>query len=324
MTLKFTQWNGGSIGVPGLYENMTIDQYHSRDVCDGISISSSGLRKLFNQSPAHYWATSVYNKERVEDEESRAMVIGRAAHHLCFAEPYFAEVFRKAPDEVPDKKGVLQPWSLRTDYAREWMDARHREGKTVIFPKEVEQIEGMARALGAHPMIKAGAFNGYIERSGFWLDQETKIWLKVRPDVIPSDSGDFVDLKTTTSVQWYDIQRITAEMGYVQQFALMREGFRKLGFPVASATLIFVERKYPHCVRIVSLRSEDLDRGERANRLALRSFVRCYKQWTKTGNMNAWPGPGGERRDAEEIFMPDWYRDSVEARLTSFQEEEAA
>jgi len=218
---------------------------------------------------------------------------------------------------VPDAKGVLTPWSLRTNYAKEWMDARQREGKEVIFPKEVEQIEGMARALGAHPMVKAGAFDGYVERSGFWRDRETGVWLKIRPDVIPSASGDFVDLKTTTSVQWSDLQRTIAEMGYVQQFALMREVFRNLKFPFASATLIFVERKPPHCVRIVSLRNEDLDRGERANRVALRAFVRCLKS-------KHWPGPGGERRDAEEIFMPDWYKTQTEARLTAFAEDDQA
>ena len=53
-TLKFTKWDGGSIGRPGLYENMTLESYHSRDVCDGVSISSSGLRKI-SRSPAHYW-----------------------------------------------------------------------------------------------------------------------------------------------------------------------------------------------------------------------------------------------------------------------------
>lgn len=315
--LKFIKWNGGSIGRPGLYENMPIDHYHSRSVCDGVSISSSGLRTIFNESPAHYWSTSVYNAERVEEELSREMIIGRAMHHLMMGESYFAEVFRKAPDEVPDAKNVLVPWSLRTNYAREWMDARRREGKMVIFPKEVEQIEGMARALGAHPMIKAGAFDGYIERSGFWRDKESGVWLKIRPDVIPSASGDFVDLKTTTSVQWNDLQRVIAELGYVQQFALMREGFRVLGFPIASATLIFVERKPPHCVRVVSLRAQDLDRGERQNRVALRAFKRCWQS-------KQWPGPGGVRRDAEEIWMPDWHRDSVEAKLASFREEEHA
>jgi hypothetical protein len=180
----------------------------------------------------------------------------------------------------------------------------------------VEMLVGMARAIGAHPLVKAGALNGYVEHSGFWRD-ETGIWLKIRPDVIPSDSGDFVDIKTTSSVQWNDLQRTTAQMGYVQQFALMREGFRKLGFPVASATLLFVERNRPHCVRIVSLTPEDLDRGERMNRAALRTFIRCYKS-------RIWPGPGGVRRDAEEIWTPDWHKEQIEARLAAFKEEEAA
>jgi hypothetical protein len=316
MELRFNKWTGGSIGTAGLYENMTLDHYHGRDVCDGISVSSSGLRTIFNESPAHYWSRSVLNPKCIVEEPSREMIIGRAMHHLMAGEPDFSAVFRVAPPEAPDQKGVLQPWSLRTNWAREWMAARAQEGKIVIFPKEVEQIEGMARSLAAHPLVKAGAFDGYIERSGFWRD-ETGVWLKIRPDVIPSASGDCVDLKTTTSVQWNDLQRTVAEFGYVQQAALMREGLRNLGFPFASATLIFVERKPPHCVRIVSLRSADLDQGQRMNRAALRTFVRCYKS-------GQWPGPGGVRRDAEEIWTPDWHKEQVEARLAAFKEEEAA
>lgn len=315
--LRFTKWRSGSVGVPGVYEDMPIDRYHSRDVCDGVSISSSGLRRIFSDSPAHYWATSVYNEQRVDDEPSREMVIGRAMHHLMLGESYFAQIFRAAPREVPDAKGVLVEWSLRTNYAKEWMDNCKRSGRTAIFPKEIEQIQGMALALGQHPMVKAGAFDGYPERSAFWRDKETGVWLKVRPDVIPNHSGDFVDLKTTGSVQWNDLQRVIAECGYIQQFALMREGFRHLGLPVASATLIFVERKPPHCVRIVSLKGQDLDRGERMNRHALRAFARCYKS-------RQWPGPGGVRRDAEEIWSPDWHKDQVEARLASFREDEQA
>lgn len=315
--LKFIDWAGGSVGKAGIYKDMPLEHYHSRDVCDGVSISSSGLRKLFNESPAHYWATSVYNKERIEEEPSREMIIGRAMHHLIMGEADFARVFRKAPDEVPDAKGVLKPWSLQLGYAKEWVDARKREGKVAIFPKEVDQIRGMAQTIGLHPMVGAGAFDGYIERSAFWRDKETGVWLKVRPDVIPSASGDFVDLKTTTSVQWNDLQRTIAQFGYAQQFALMREGFRVLGLPIASATLIFVERQPPHCVRIVSLRPQDLDDGERQNRHALRTFVRCYKS-------KRWPGPGGERRDAEEIWMPEWHKDAIKARLATYAEDEAA
>src|SRR5262249_37241736 len=128
MTLKFTKWNKGSINKAGLYEDMRLDHYHSRDVCDGISISSSGLRRIFNESPAHYWVNSVYNKNRIVEELSREIVIGRAMHHLVLAEPYFSNIFTPAPAQVPDAKNVLVEWSLRTSYAKEWMAARQREG----------------------------------------------------------------------------------------------------------------------------------------------------------------------------------------------------
>lgn len=314
--IKLMKWTGGSIVIPGLYANMPMSHYHTRDVCDGYSISSSGLRKIFNKSLAHYWDTSPYNPNRAEDEPSREMIIGRAAHHLMMGESNFAEFFRAAPPEVPDAKGNLKPWSLVYNYAKEWQDARRRDGIETIFPKEIEMLMGMARAIGAHPLVKAGALNGYIEHSGFWR-HETGVWLKIRPDVIPSASGDVCDLKTTSSVQWVDLQRTIADMGYVQQFALMREGFRKLGFPFASATLLFVERNRPHCVRIVSLKPQELDRGEQMNRAALRAFVRCLKS-------REWPGPGGVRRDAEEIWTPDWYKEQIDARLAAFKEEEAA
>ena len=71
-------------------------------------------------------------------------------------------------------------------------------------------------------------------------------------------------------------------------------------------------------MRVVSLRPQDLDR-RRASRTGTRcgTFVRCYKS-------RHWPGPGGDRRMAEEIWMPDWHRDSVKARLANLAEEEAS
>jgi hypothetical protein len=71
--------------------------------------------------------------------------------------------------------------SLRTNYAKEWMDVRKREGKIAIFPKEAPLIAGMARA-GAHPMVKEGAFEGYVERSGFWRGPTTSS-LSSRPTI---------------------------------------------------------------------------------------------------------------------------------------------
>lgn len=311
--MKSIEWTGGPITKPGVYSNMPLDRYHTKSVCDSLSISSSGLRKIFHESPAHYWCTSPHNRLHAPEEPPRHFVIGRAMHHLVMGEPYFAKIFRVAPPEVRRVDNTLVAWSLRTNEAKAWVDARRREGIITIYPNEVEQIEGMANSLKEHPMVIAGAFDGYVERSIFWKDKETGIWLKVRPDVIPTDSGDCVDLKTTTSVQWNDLQRTIAECGYVQQFALMREGFAALKMPFASATLVFVEKNPPYCTRVVSLRPQELDRGMRENRAALRTFLRCMES-------GEWPGPGGVRQDAEEIPLPDWATKQSDARLKVFGE----
>jgi hypothetical protein len=312
--MKSIEWTGGRISRAGVYSNMPLDRYHTKDVCESLSISSSGLRKIFHESPAHYWCTSPHNDDRIEEEPQRHFILGRAMHHLIMGEPYFAKIFRVAPPEVRRVDGTLVPWSLRTNEAKAWMDAERRRGIEVIYPGEVKLIEGMALSLKEHPMVQAGAFDGYVERSIFWKDRETGVWLKVRPDVIPTDSGDCVDLKTTTSVQWDNLQRTIAECGYAQQFALMREGFAALNMPFASATLVFVEKTPPYCTRVVSLRSQELDRGMKENRAALRTFLRCM-------DSGEWPGPGGVRSDAEEIRLPDWANKQSDAKLRIFGDE---
>ena len=87
------------ITEPGVYD-VSIDRYHSQ-ICDGPSISSSGIRALL-RSPAHYWRTSDLNPARVEEDDKEAFILGRAAHHLLLGEKEFSRQFVIRPDEAPD------------------------------------------------------------------------------------------------------------------------------------------------------------------------------------------------------------------------------
>lgn len=298
------QFKGQKITTPGLYSGVPLSVYHGADLCDAPSVSSSGLRKILNQSPAHYWCESPYNPNRVEPKETDALTLGRAAHHLLLGEDDFSTLFIARPDK----------WdSWRTADARRWRAEQEAEGRTVLLPSQLEQIRGMARALAAHPLVDAGILNGAIEQTIAWRCKETGIWLKARPDAIPNDSGDFADLKKTTSVQGADLARTIAEYGYHQQAAMVSNGWHALtGKDVASFSFIFVEDKPPHCVRIVTLRDEDLARGERQNLIATKKFVECMES-------GHWPGPGSE--DAEYISLPDWAAKRIDHQL---EEAEAA
>lgn len=307
---KSIAWDGGKITRPGIYKNLSLEAYHNPDICDGPSISSSGLRDINPDrgSPAHFYAQWAGNPDAVP-RDSAAFVLGRAAHHLMLGQDFFARLFVQEPSETHDAKGELKPWSYQLKSAKEWREKRIQEGRIPLSDSQVNAIKQMAVSLGNHPLVRQGALSGLVERSMFWRDKETGIWLKSRPDAIPTDSGDFVDLKTTPSIMWNDLSRTLREFSYYQQAALIRTASREvLGIEMASFTLIFVEKKPPWCTRDVRIDDQDLHRGERMNRACLRTFARCIKE-------RRWPGPGDGNEGNERLSLSPAAREAIDNRL---------
>lgn len=296
--MKIIKWDGKPITAPGIYSGVPMDVYHGPNLCDGPSVSSSGLRKLMGESPAHYWCESPYNPDRIEQKETEALTFGRAAHHLLLGEDDFNTHYIVRPEQFD---------SWRSNASKLWRAEQEEAGRTVLLPEQLETIRGLARSLAAHPLVDAGILNGAIEQTIVWRCKETGIWLKARPDAIPNDAGDFADLKTTTSVQTADLARAIAEHGYHQQAAMIAAGWHALtGRDVASFSFVFVERTPPYCTRIVTLRDDDLARGERQNFVAVRAFAKCMES-------GEWPGPGGA--DAEYISLPEWSQKRIDHQL---------
>jgi len=153
--------------------------------------------------------------------------------------------------------------------------------------------------------------DGLIEHSMFWRDPETGIWLKARPDIVPTSSGDYADLKTTVSVAHLQIQKTLDPdfgYGYIMQGALVLEGAKALDMEVNSFSLVWVEKKRPHCTRVSTLIDEDIMRGAKCNRAALRTFHACFIN-------KSWPGPGDDREDAEYLGLSDAARLRIDTRL---------
>jgi len=305
--MKVIPWDGQRISVPGLYSNVPLKEYHRGDICDGPSISSSGLRMLWKSAPAYYWDKSAHNPERDDsDDDNENFILGRAAHHVICREAGFAKHFIIRPEKAPDGKA----WHGNNKSCKDWLKAQKAIGKTVLSSAQVEQIRGMAVALGRMPLFRKGILDGLIEHSMFWRDPITGIWLKARPDCIPTASGDYSDLKTTESVKHLDVQRaIDPEYGYgyIMQGALVLEGALALDMEVNSFSLVWVEKKRPFCTRVSTLDDEDIARGAGCNRVALRVFQRCF-------TAKSWPGPGDEE-DASFLRMSQAARERIDARL---------
>lgn len=303
----------GKISEPGVYD-LSMAEYHG-DCCDSPSVSSSGLRTIWAKSPAHYFHTSPYNAEAFElqvvdgvevmvakDQPERPhFSIGKAAHHLLY-------LGRKGfDDEFVVRPSKWKDW--RTADAREWKADQIKAGMTIITDHELELITGMARSLGAHPLVKHGILDGAVERSLIFKDAKTGTWLKSRPDNIPSSSGLFADLKTTESVSDDSLERSFASFGYHMQAALVGMASEAvLGRPMEEFALVWVEKAPPFCVRVTVLTGDDLDRGRQQLRRAIDQFAECVA----TG---IWPGPGGDRQDAEYLTLPPWAAKQIDQRL---------
>lgn len=299
---------GQKISKTGVWA-LDMSQYHS-DICDAPSISSSGLRTIWSASPAHYFHTSPYNPHPPETQERPHFSLGRAAHHLLFlGRKGFDDEFVTRPEQWSD-------W--RTKEAKLWREAALADGKTVITDGELEAITGMARSLAAHPLVKAGILDGYVERSLIWKDAETGAWLKSRPDCIPGSGLDVADLKTTNSVATDDLRRTLGAYAYHAQGALVGMAFREvLKREMQTFSLVFVEKAPPFCVRVVAVKPDDLDRGEKQIKAAAEMFAECVAS-------GRWPGPGGDQQDAEFMDVPEYARASIDTRLAVYDMERAA
>ncbi len=300
---------GEKITVPGAYRDVPIATYHSGHLCDGPSISSSGLRTIFAESPAHYWVNSPLNPRRADQKEKDHFSLGRAAHHLLLGEADFAKHFVVRPEK----------WdSWRTNDAKTWREFQVGKGMTVLEPKHLELIEGMRDGLAENPLVRSGILNGHVEVTLATKDEETGIWLLARPDVIPADSGLFSDLKTAVSVDSDALWKSVSEYRYDMQGALVRRCAREAaGVEMEAFALVWAEKAPPFCTEVTELTLGEIEAAEDDNQVALRTFARCME----TGR---WPGPGGTQNDAVPVGLTDWARKRAERRRAFLQQELAA
>lgn len=290
--IAIRKWDGKPINTAGVYD-MTLEQYHSHN-CAGPSISSSGLRTIEDESPAHYWVDSYLNPKRTIDvEQKKELNIGTAAHLLLLGESGFAEKCAVLPPQWSDFKGGA---------AKEWRAEMWRQGRLVLTQKDIEVIRAVARSMEKDPFIRAGLFNGMTEKSLIWKDEETGVWLKARPDTISADAATIVDLKTLPSADHHSCQNQIKDYGYHMQLALAGMGVEAvLGRKISNDghIICFAEKKAPNCCNIKVVDAEAIMWGRMLCRRALRKFADC---WAK----KEWPGYADS---GNNISLPAWLND---------------
>jgi hypothetical protein len=260
------------------------------------------------KSPAHMFAQWCENPKSLERRSTAQMVLGGVAHHLLLGEDSFRTKYIAQPETYRDRVSAQEkPWNNNALPCRAWHATQQTSGRTVVTSTQLDTIVAMARSLALEP-LSGDLLRGYIECSGFCKDAETGLWLKVRPDVIPTLTGDFVDLKTAADVTSYALMSSIRTYGYHQQGALIWEVVEQLGaeHPFAGFVLMFAETAPPYCARTCPIAERALIDGRKQNRAMIRRIAVCHEE-------GHWPGPG--EGDLRPMNLSNDEYERIEARL---------
>jgi hypothetical protein len=306
--MQVMKWKPGSqITKPGWYSGIQIEIYHAPGMCDAPSVSSSDLRTCWSKSPAHMYARWAENPDREEPSISEAMKLGACAHYLLLGEDNFRTKYIAEPETYRDVKTAEEKkWSNNANVCKAWHEKQRLTGKMVMKVDALTDIVRMSRSLALEPLVKDGLLSGHIETSGFFKDKETGLWIKVRPDVVPTAGPDYVDLKTAREVTTISLMSSIREHGYHQQGALIWEFCEAMGIPFETFVLLFIETSNPYCARTVPLTDDDLARGRLQNRAMLRKIRQCL-------DLKHFPGPG--EGDLRPLPLSNDERERIDARL---------
>jgi hypothetical protein len=270
------------ISAPGVYSLSKAD--YLADPCPAPSLSSHVANVLLRQSPAHARLKHPRLNPAAKSERKREFDLGSAAHAIL----------------LEGARGLRQigAENYRTKAAQQARDEAYEVGLTPILPRELERAYAMADAarqqIARHEEIAGILDAGVAEQVWAWQDGD--IWLRGRPDWLPSAGNIIVDYKTTGgSAHPDEWQRACFDLGYDLQAATYLRGARALGLSFRHFVFLVQETDPPHALSVVSLSPFALERGELRYEEAVRLWAWCLKhnRWGGYPRRTAYIDPPG-------------------------------
>lgn len=276
------------IARPGMYD-LTAERYHD-DCCVAPSVSKTGLATLIFHSPAKFYATAPFNPNAVPREEKKAWSVGQAVHELILLgkDEFYAR-----------NKALPEGIDLRMTEGKELKAKAEAAGVRLLSHKNGQMVEAMHRAFATHPLAPMAFIRGLPERSLIWRDEETGVWLKVRPDFLPDRIGIIAEYKSTVLATKAAFRRDARRYGYHLQAALYLWGIREvLGETPDDFVFVCQEKEPPYVVRLFSLEDDWYTEAHDLLRAAIRLFAQCLER-------DEWPDYGGDVERVSLFGQPD-------------------
>jgi hypothetical protein len=304
----FREWTGDLIAEPGAYIGVPIDRYHGAEICDGPSISSTGIKKLVGnrgartkgKTPRHFWQQSQFNPNR-RAIDTDALRLGRAFHDALLMPQDWQDLYYRTP------AGFSRAGKVKMADEIAAADAAMERGLCVMSAVEAQEIEAMVEAMRADPLTAALLKSGHPEVTLAWKDEATGVWCRARPDFMLANRAFALNIKTDADASFDGFSKSIAKFGYAQSAALEMDGYKavfgkepgKFLHPVVEKPAKGQWRPGDFIPTAMwELPAEDIERGRWLNKIALRTFAECLA----TG---VWPS---YTTDPEPCGLPGWAR----------------
>ena len=236
-------------------------EYHARSRSG--EFMSSHLLADFRESPMLYYKEIT---GQIEEKESPAFAIGRAAHSLILEGRHaFDRDFLVANGPVNPRTG--EPFGKTTKAYADWLASQDRE---VISEKDFAFIMNLQKAVCLHPealkLLADGEAEGVVRASC------NGVPCQIRMDWFNPEYG-LVDLKTCDSLRWFESD--CRRYGYIHQMAFYRMVVRAMSGKTYPVYIIAVEKNEPFSAGVWKLTDEVLDLAEQTNKAALNRYREC-------------------------------------------------
>lgn len=234
--------------VPGIY-NLDIDDY----LGEQAYISSSGLKRILESSDA------LQRYLLRQNESTPRLDFGTAVHCALLEPDRFEREYVALPVEHVDLFHEEDLNLIRETRAHPLR---------FITEAQMEALHGIREQVARMPEVIGLLKRGLAERSLFWVDPETGIRCKIRPDLLVLPQL-ILELKTTFDASLAVFQRTLQMQRYHLSAAMYLAGVQQLTGEVPDYVYLVASRHPPYRVEMFVPGNEILNEGARQFREAL-------------------------------------------------------
>lgn len=243
---------------PGIY-NITNKEYHSSE-----GLNRSAISYLI-KSPLHFWHKYLSNNN-IEEKLQDSLILGCAVHSLILEYDKFNELFSIIPSCLDRRT---------KDGKEKFLEIQLKSNDKILLKEELFLIaKEIKNSIIKNTFISEIINESEIEKSIFWIDKESNVLCKSKPDLFTENL--MIDIKTSSCASLKYFKRSIFEYNYHIQAAMQLDAYESLGNKKHNNFIfIVVEKDPPYATATYTISDKIIEKGRYEYKSALLKYNDC-------------------------------------------------